>query len=104
MGLNHNERQEKKVRLYNAALFSCLSGFVSIVCGLVLFPFMFIREFDDDQRENWYFGWSYGVAVGAAIFYAGAIILLGYDRKREEVFYRERLYINQEDESENFEV
>ena len=66
---------------------------------------MFIREFNDKAKEKWYFGWSYGVCVGSAIFYFGASLLLICDRNREEIFYRERLYLNQEeDEEQQFEI
>lgn len=64
---------------------------------------MFLRESHFRGKEKWYFGWSYGVAWGAVIFLLGAALLVMCDRNREEVFYRERLYLNQDDE-ENVEA
>ena len=64
---------------------------------------MFIQELNDRGRDKWYFGWSYGTAWGGAIFLAGATLLLVCDRKKEEIFYTERLYLHQEDE-ENVEA
>ncbi len=76
---------------------------ICLVTALVLFPIMFIQELNERGRDKWYFGWSYGTAWGGAIFLAGATLLLVCDRKREEIFYRERLYLHQEDE-ENVEA
>lgn len=64
---------------------------------------MFIREINERGKDKWYFGWSYGTAWGSSIFILGAALLLICDRKKEEIFYRERLYLHQEDE-ENVEI
>ncbi len=68
------------------------------VVGLVLFPIMFLHEINDRGKDTWYFGWSYGIAWGAAVFLFGASVLLTCDRNREELFYREQLYLNQEED------
>ena len=71
--------------------------------ALTIFPVYFTADLQDKSDDKWYFGWSYGVAWGAAIFLFGAAILLICDRNKEEVSYKERLYLNQEDE-ENVET
>ena len=57
-----------------------------------------MNELEDQIEGEWRFGWSYGGGWGATIFLVVASILLICDRNREEVFYKETLYINQEDE------
>lgn len=69
--------------------------------ALIIFPTMLDGELEKRGKENWYFGWSYGLAWGATIFLAAALGLLAYDRNREEVFYKEKLYLNQEEDEEN---
>ena len=85
------------------------------MAALILFPIMFIREMHERGKDKWFFGWSYGVAWGAFFFLTsncsiisgkslvnieilGAAILLMCDRKREELFYKESLYINNDEE------
>lgn len=54
---------------------------------------MFTRELEGSGRDVWYFGWSYGVAWSATLFlFAGSIILI-YDRNKEEIYYREKIYL-----------
>lgn len=98
LGFNHQERQDRKMKFYRSALFVHFVGFVCLVLALTIFPLYFISELSEDNQSSWYFGWSYGVGWGGAIFLFAAAILLICDRNREEVFYKETLYINQEDE------
>ncbi len=71
-----------------------------MVLALTIFPLYFTSNLQEkaNDEDEWYFGWSYGVAWGAAIFLISSAILLICDRNREEVFYKEKLYLNQEDE------
>ena len=71
---------------------------VLLVIGLIVFPAMFVEELPDRlpelPNEQWFFGWSYGVAWGAAIFMFGAAILLLMDRESDTIYYREKTYYN----------
>lgn len=98
LGFNHQERQDRKMKFYRSALFVHFVGFSCLVLALTIFPLYFISELSDSNESNWYFGWSYGVGWGGAIFLFAAALLLICDRNREEVFYKETLYINQEDD------
>ncbi len=60
-----------------------------------------MNELSDNNESDWYFGWSYGAGWGGVIFLVGASILLICDRNREEVFYKETLYINEDEENAN---
>ena len=42
---------------------------------------------------------AYGVAWGSTIFLFGASMLLIFDRNKEEIYYREKLYLNQDEEN-----
>lgn len=71
---------------------------ISIVLALILFPTMLRSELHERGKDQWFFGWSYGLAWGATIFLIAACGLLVFDRNKEEIFYKEKLYLNQEDE------
>lgn len=68
-----------------------------LVIALIVFPAVFI---EDDvmtrtpYKLEWYFGWSYGVAWGSAIFMFGGACLLLVDRDHDNVYYREKTYYN----------
>ncbi|CAF0704724.1 unnamed protein product [Brachionus calyciflorus] len=98
MGLKHKKRQERKMKFYGAAAFVFFVGVICILTTLIMFPLMFIKELHERGRDKWYFGWSYGVAWGAVFFLADAVILLLCDRKKEELFYKESLYLNNDEE------
>ena len=53
---------------------------------------MFMQEIDDRGKPEWYFGWAYGIAWGAAIFLVGAAVLLLIDKETDEIYYREKTY------------
>jgi hypothetical protein len=75
--------------------------FILVLCltlSLGIYPLYFSSQLGYGSEAHWYFGWSYGVAWGAAIFLFLAAVLLICDRNREEIFYKETLYLNQEDE------
>ncbi len=69
-----------------------------MVTALIVFPVMFIQKIKemDPVKEEWFFGWAYGIGWGATIFIFGAAILLCVDKESEEIFYREKTYYNQE--------
>ena len=73
-------------------MFSVAALFLLI--ALIVFPIMFMQEIDERACGDgqWYFGWSYGLAWGAAIFTVGAIVLLVVDRNGEETLYLEKTY------------
>lgn len=99
-GFNHSERQDRKMKFYRSALFVYFTGFFCLVLACTIYPLHFISELGYGNEATWYFGWSYGAAWSAAIFLLLAAVLLICDRNREEVFYKETLYLNQEDEEE----
>lgn len=68
--------------------------------ALGIFPLYFVNQLGYSSEATWYFGWSYGIGWGAAIFLFAAAVLLICDRNREEIFYKETLYLNQEEEEE----
>ena len=63
-----------------------------MVISLIVFPVMFMQEIDDRGKPEWYFGWAYGIAWGAAIFLVGAAVLLLIDKETDEIYYREKTY------------
>lgn len=101
LGFNHQKRQDRKMKFYRSALFVHFVGILCLILALTIFPLYFINELSDNNESDWYFGWSYGAAWGAVIFLVGASILLICDRNREEVFYKETLYINEDEENAN---
>lgn len=98
MGFSHDKQQDRKMKFYRSALFVHFVGFLCLVLTLTIFPLYFVYELSEKNEQEWYFGWSYGMGCGAAIFLFGAAVLLICDRNREEVFYKETLYLNQENE------
>jgi len=47
------------------------------------------------NRRVWEFGWAYGVGWGAAIFLFGAVVLLLCDKESEEIYYKERKIVHE---------
>lgn len=72
-----------------------------MVSALILFPSMFMKEVRTMGKETWYFGWAYGVGWGATIFLFGGSMLLIFDRHKEEIYYREKLYLHEDVETGN---
>ena len=60
---------------------------------------MLQKELDNTNKDKWFFGWSYGLAWGATLFLVAAVGLLFYDRNTEEIFYKEKLCLNEEEEA-----
>lgn len=100
-GFNHQKRQDRKMKFYRSALFVHFVGILCLVLALTIFPLYFVNELSDENESDWYFGWSYGAGWGAVIFLVGASILLICDRNREEIFYKETLYLNEDEENAN---
>jgi drug/metabolite transporter (DMT)-like permease len=73
LGFSHKKRQERKMRYYSATIFVFVVGGLCLLVSLILFPlmFMFAQESHRREKDKWFFGWSYGVAWGAAIFLFG---------------------------------
>lgn len=100
LGFNHQERQDRKMKFYRSALFVHFVGILCLLIALAIYPLYFISELSERNEDNWYFSWSYGAGWGGCIFLFLAGILLICDRNREEIFYKETLYLNQEEEEE----
>jgi len=49
------------------------------------------------NRTVWEFGWAYGVGWGSAIFLFGGVILLLCDKESEEIYYKERKIVHDND-------
>lgn len=47
------------------------------------------------NRPIWEFGWAYGVGWGAAIFLFGGVVLLLCDKESEEIYYKERKIVHE---------
>ncbi len=58
-----------------------------------------MQEIHDRGKDVWYFGWAYGVAWGATIFLFGGSIVLICDRNKEEVYFREKMYLSEDEEA-----
>ncbi|KAI4460418.1 p53-induced protein related [Holotrichia oblita] len=52
---------------------------------------------DARNRLTWEFGWAYGVGWGAAIFLFGGVVLLMCDKESEEIYYKERKIVHDND-------
>lgn len=57
----------------------------------------FIHFYFLGNRTIWEFGWAYGVGWGAAIFLFGGVILLMCDKESEEIYYKERKIVHDND-------
>jgi len=98
-GFRHAERQERKIKLYQTAAVAFAIGTTCIVLALILFPVMLMKSLHDTNKDKWFFGWCYGLAWGATLFLVAAIGLLFYDRNTEEIFYKEKLCLNEDEEA-----
>lgn len=68
---------------------------ISVLIALVVYPVCFVAELNEGNRTVWEFGWAYGVGWGAAIFLFGAVILLLCDKESEEIYYKERKIVHE---------
>lgn len=99
IGFAHKRSQETKFKYYKAATFVFFVAVILMVNSLILFPTMFMQEIKERGKEEWRFGWAYGCAWGSTIFLFGASMLLIFDRNKEEIYYREKVYLNQFEEN-----
>ncbi|XP_018326807.1 uncharacterized protein LOC108738076 [Agrilus planipennis] len=72
-------------------------NFVSILIALIIYPVCFARELNLGNRTIWEFGWAYGVGWGAAIFLFGGVVLLMCDKENEQIYYKERKIVHDND-------
>ncbi|RWS16235.1 transmembrane protein-like protein [Dinothrombium tinctorium] len=83
-----------KYTLYRFALYVMVGALVVLLIALVIYPAQFAAEINESLRNEWEFGWAYGVGWGAAIFLFGSILLLLCDKETEEIYYKERTIIH----------
>ncbi|CAM1327673.1 Uncharacterised protein g9558 [Pycnogonum litorale] len=89
----------KKYKLYRIALYVMFVALLCILLTLVIYPVLFAVEIDHGHRKVWELGWAYGVGWGAAIFLFGAILLLLCDKETEEIYYKERTIMHNQNNS-----
>ncbi|KAL5273190.1 hypothetical protein ACFFRR_000135 [Megaselia abdita] len=93
MGLktqNHN----MKYKYYRYAVLVMLVSLASVLTALILYPVCFAAKLNSGNRSVWEFGWAYGVGWGAAIFLFGGAVLLLCDKESEEIYYKERKIVH----------
>lgn len=88
-----------KYKLYRFAVYTMIVALVCILIALIVYPSCFSSEIEMGNRRIWEFGWAYGVGWGAAIFLFGAVVLLLCDKESEEIYYKERTIIHDNNES-----
>lgn len=91
LGLRSNDYRNK-YKFFKCAMWVSTLALMALITALVLYPVMFKKELSlvDGNREIWEFGWAYGAGCGAAIFLAGIIVLLYFDKQSEQIYYKER--------------
>jgi len=87
-----NKNPDIKFKLYKIAMGIMFFSVLCVVISVIVFPIMFMQEIEERGKTQWYFGWAYGVAWGAAIFLTGAAVLLLIDRETDEIYFREKTY------------
>jgi len=77
----------------------CFAG--ELTMGMILhsfednfFRYLYVFHISANRRV-WEFGWAYGVGWGAAIFLFGAVVLLLCDKESEEIYYKERKIVHE---------
>ncbi|KAH8359235.1 hypothetical protein KR093_005297 [Drosophila rubida] len=73
----------------------CLFIVLAVLSALIVYPVCFAGELTMANRRVWEFGWAYGVGWGAAIFLFGAVVLLLCDKESEEIYYKERKIVHE---------
>ncbi|KAL0268803.1 UNVERIFIED_CONTAM: hypothetical protein PYX00_010616 [Menopon gallinae] len=94
LGLRSNDHR-RKYKYYRIAVYVMILSLISVLIALVVYPVCFVAELNDGNRTVWEFGWAYGVGWGAAIFLFGAVILLLCDKESEEIYYKERKIVHE---------
>ncbi|KAH8277322.1 hypothetical protein KR026_009114, partial [Drosophila bipectinata] len=88
---NHN----LKYKFYRIAVLVMLVSLLAVLSALIVYPVCFAGELSLGNRRVWEFGWAYGVGWGAAIFLFGAVVLLLCDKESEEIYYKERKIVHE---------
>ncbi|XP_017855993.1 PREDICTED: transmembrane protein 47 isoform X1 [Drosophila arizonae] len=88
---NHNI----KYKFYRIAVLVMLVSLLAVLSALIVYPVCFAGELTMANRRVWEFGWAYGVGWGAAIFLFGAVVLLLCDKESEEIYYKERKIVHE---------
>ncbi|KAH8316046.1 hypothetical protein KR074_010520, partial [Drosophila pseudoananassae] len=107
---NHN----LKYKFYRIAVLVMLVSLLAVLSALIVYPVCFAGELSlgmalfssretvflinissPGNRRVWEFGWAYGVGWGAAIFLFGAVVLLLCDKESEEIYYKERKIVHE---------
>ncbi|XP_064549180.1 transmembrane protein 47 isoform X1 [Drosophila montana] len=88
---NHN----LKYKFYRIAVLVMLVSLLAVLSALIVYPVCFAGELTMANRRVWEFGWAYGVGWGAAIFLFGAVVLLLCDKESEEIYYKERKIVHE---------
>ncbi|KAJ8918590.1 hypothetical protein NQ315_013095, partial [Exocentrus adspersus] len=86
-----------KYKYYKFAVIVMGLALVAILIALIIYPVCFAAELNLGNRTIWEFGWAYGVGWGAAIFLFGGVILLMCDKESEEIYYKERKIVHDND-------
>ncbi|KAK6620440.1 hypothetical protein RUM44_006841 [Polyplax serrata] len=94
LGLRSNDHR-RKYKYYRIAVYIMILSLISVLIALVVYPVCFVAELNEGNRTVWEFGWAYGVGWGAAIFLFGAVILLLCDKESEEIYYKERKIVHE---------
>ncbi|EEB11069.1 transmembrane protein, putative [Pediculus humanus corporis] len=98
LGLRSNDHR-RKYKYYRIAVYVMILSLISVLIALVVYPVCFVAELNEGNRTVWEFGWAYGVGWGAAIFLFGAVILLLCDKESEEIYYKERKIVHENENS-----
>ncbi|KAF5272105.1 hypothetical protein FQA39_LY01188 [Lamprigera yunnana] len=96
MGLRTKEHHTK-YKYYRFGVIVMGVSLVSILIALIIYPVRFAAELNLGNRKIWEFGWAYGVGWGAAIFLFGGVVLLLCDKESEEIYYKERKIVHDND-------
>lgn len=86
-----------KCKYYRFAVIVMALALISIFLALIIYPVCFAAELNMSNRSFWEFGWAYGVGWGAAIFLFGGVMLLLCDKESEEIYYKERKIVQDND-------
>ncbi|KAL3268902.1 hypothetical protein HHI36_007989 [Cryptolaemus montrouzieri] len=96
LGLRSKDHHTK-FKYYRFAVIVMALALLSIILALIIYPVCFAAELNLGNRTVWEFGWAYGVGWGAAIFLFGGVILLLCDKESEEIYYKERKIVQDND-------
>ncbi|KAL1494604.1 hypothetical protein ABEB36_010176 [Hypothenemus hampei] len=86
-----------KFKYYRFAVIVMGIALAAILIALIIYPVCFAAELNLGNRTIWEFGWAYGVGWGVAIFLFSAVVLLMCDKESEEIYYKERKIVHDND-------